>query len=314
MKRFWAIVLCLAVLSASVACAPSMAGDTLCITELYSAGSESDWIELYNYGNRPVSLQGWYLSDDPDKPGRCALPAAVLGAGERLVVSTADVLTFRLSAAGESVILSDPQGRTVQTVALPAAVAGLSYGAVKNDVYPPSSFAWYAAPTPGMPNNDGMLLGENATNTRFGVRINEIVCRNKASLYDSDGDYGDWAELYNTFPTAVDLSGWTLTDTETNTARWQFPAGTVLPAGGYLLVFCDEKNRAAGSEYHTNFRLSGDDGFLALYTADGTFCSGVTCETTEADIAFGCNEAGTTVRCRYPTPGYANAVDKGVAK
>ncbi len=310
--RLWAVVLCLVILSTLAACTPSTQGQTLCVTELYSAGGESDWIELYNYGEVPVSLGGWYLSDDPDEPGRCALPAAVLGKGERLVISTADALSFRLSAAGERVILSNPQGQTVQTVVLPAAVPGLSFGAVDDGTYPPSSFAWYAAPTPGMPNQDGMLLGENTTNTRFGVRINEIVCRNKASLYDGDGDYGDWAELYNTSVEAVDLSGWSLTDNETDTARWQFPAGTVLPAGGYLLVFCDGKDRALGGEYHTNFRLSENDGFLALYTADGTFCSGVTCEAAEADNAFGCNEAGATVRCRYPTPGYANAANKGV--
>lgn len=313
MKRMTCCLLIGVLLLCLAACSPAENTDTLCITELQSAGGEADWIELYNYGERAVSLQGWYLSDDPDSPGKAALPTAQLQAGERLVLSTADVLTFRLSADGETVVLSNPHGEAAHTVALPAAVPGLSYGALEGDIYPPTQFAWYAAPTPGQPNSMGMVLGENATNTEYGVRINECVARNKASLYDSEGDYGDWIELYNTADTAVVLSGWSLTDNESELDRWRFPENTVLPAGGYLLIFCDGKNSAENGEYHTNFRLGENDDYVGLYTADGSFCSGVTCNATEQDVAYGCNESGATVRCRYPTPGYANAAETEVA-
>lgn len=30
--------------------------------------SREDWIELYNSGAEPVSLEGWWLSDKPKKP------------------------------------------------------------------------------------------------------------------------------------------------------------------------------------------------------------------------------------------------------
>ena len=313
MKR-WAVLLafCFGLLLTS--CGAAQPAETLCITELQSAGGDADWIELCNYGTTAVDLNGWYLSNDPQSPGRSALPAVVLQPNERLVVSTSDTLAFRLSAEGETVILSDPTGKTVQTVVIPASVPGLSYGCVEEGGLPPAEFVWYAAPTMGLSNDHGMVLGDNATDTRYGVRINEYVTRNKASLYDSEGDYGDWIELYNFSDNAIDLSVWSLTDEETEPKRWQFPSGTVLPAGGYLVVFCDGKDKTNGAELHTSFRLGESDDFLALYTADGVFCSGVTCRTATQDEAYGCNDNGTVVLCRYPTPGYANAVKTEVAK
>ncbi len=312
--RLPAILLLCAVLCLCCACTSTPTGRTLCITELQSAGGETDWIELYNYGELPVPLQGWYLSDDPETPGKSPLPLYTLLPGERLVLTAGDTLTFRLSAAGETVVLSDPQGTAVQTIAVPASVPGLSYGSTETDSFSPAQFVWYATPTPGEDNSHGMLLGDNTTDTRYGVRINEYVSRNKSTLYDSAGDYGDWIELYNTSEAAVDLSGWALTDAEDDLSRWLFPAGTTLPAGGYLLVFCDGKDSAGDGELHTNFRLSENDGFLGLYTADGAFCSGVTCGATEQDVAFGCDNSGKTIRCRYPTPGRANAVETEVAE
>ena len=313
MKRLVALlVFCFGILLCS--CTPTQKAETLCITELQSAGGDADWIELCNYGTAAVNLNGWYLSNDPQSPGKSALPAAVLQPNERLVVSTSDSLAFRLSADGETVILSNPTGKTVQTVVIPASVPGLSYGCVEEGGLPPEEFVWYAAPTMGLSNNHGMMLGNNATDTRHGVRINEYVMRNKTSLYDREGNYGDWIELYNFSDKAIDLAGWSLTDEETEPQQWQFPSGTLLPAGGYLTVFCDGKDLADNGEYHTSFGLGDSDDFLALYTADGVFCSGVTCHAAAQDEAYGCDENGTVLRCRYPTPGYANAVKTEVAE
>ena len=37
-------------------------------------GDSPDWIELYNAGTESVSLDGWYLSDDPEEPARWRIP------------------------------------------------------------------------------------------------------------------------------------------------------------------------------------------------------------------------------------------------
>ena len=53
---------------------PTLKSQNLLISEFMAAnnsgtrdadGDFSDWIEIYNPGRAPVSLAGWYLSDDP---------------------------------------------------------------------------------------------------------------------------------------------------------------------------------------------------------------------------------------------------------
>lgn len=39
---------------------------------------EPDWVELYNSGDLPVSLDGFCLSDDPADPGKWSFPAATV--------------------------------------------------------------------------------------------------------------------------------------------------------------------------------------------------------------------------------------------
>lgn len=49
-------------------------------------GEEEDWVELWNAGDAPVSLQGKFLSDDPDDWAKWPLPAVTLAPDERMVV------------------------------------------------------------------------------------------------------------------------------------------------------------------------------------------------------------------------------------
>jgi hypothetical protein len=51
-------------------------------------GDHSGWVELLNAGPQGVSLHGYGLSDDSDRPFRWSFPAVTLDAGSRLVVFT----------------------------------------------------------------------------------------------------------------------------------------------------------------------------------------------------------------------------------
>jgi len=89
------------------------------------------------------------------------------------------------------------------------------------------------------------------------------------ALLDQDGDDSDWIEIHNPGPTAINLQGWYLTDSNNNLNKWAFPSTTV-PAGGYLTVFASGKDRAiSGQQLHTNFQLDADGGYLALVKPDG---------------------------------------------
>ena len=99
--------------------------------------------------------------------------------------------------------------------------------------------------------------------------INEFMAANAQVWFDLDGDSSDWLEIYNPTTAAVDLDGWYLTDDDDNLTKWQFPDVT-LAEDDYLVVFASEKDRrVAGSDLHTNFKLTQDGEYLALVDPDG---------------------------------------------
>ena len=101
------------------------------------------------------------------------------------------------------------------------------------------------------------------------VEISEFLAINDGGLADEDGMRPDWIEIHNAGPATVDLGGWHLTDDALNLSKWTFPA-TNLAAGGYLVVFASDKNRAvAGLPLHANFKLDEMGEYLALVAPDG---------------------------------------------
>ncbi|MEM6885608.1 MAG: lamin tail domain-containing protein [Verrucomicrobiota bacterium] len=94
---------------------------------------------------------------------------------------------------------------------------------------------------------------------------------NETDFVDEDGDNEDWIELYNDAGTAVDLTGWSLTDNASDLRKWLFPTGASIPANGYLVIFASGKNRRQfGEELHTNFSLKRGGEYLGLVRDDGT--------------------------------------------
>ncbi len=87
-------------------------------------------------------------------------------------------------------------------------------------------------------------------------------------ILDADGDSSDWIELYNPAPESFDLGGWYLTDDPNEPAKWRFPSPAILSPDGFLLVFASGKDRTQG-QLHTNFKLDGEGGYLALVLSDG---------------------------------------------
>src|SRR5262245_9067708 len=90
---------------------------------------------------------------------------------------------------------------------------------------------------------------------QMAVVINEFMATNTNGLVDQDNAHSDWIELYNNGNSAVDVTGWHLTDDEADLDKWTLPA-TNLSAGGYLVIFASGKDREVSEqELHTNFSL-----------------------------------------------------------
>jgi hypothetical protein len=117
-----------------------------------------------------------------------------------------------------------------------------------------------AQATPGATNSLASAIPEFPP-----VWINEMVPDNRSGLADGTGSAAPWVELINAGAAAVDLSGWSLSNTYTNSTAWSFPTGTWLPGNGYLVVFTDGKTaNTPPGEWHTSFRSNPTNGVLVL--------------------------------------------------
>ena len=92
-----------------------------------------------------------------------------------------------------------------------------------------------------------------------------------APVEEMRAEFVDWIELSNNGASGVDLTGWSLSDNETDLRKWSFPPGTTIPAGGYLLVLADDLDTAGISPVylHANFKLDAGGEYLALVDDSG---------------------------------------------
>ncbi len=140
------------------------------------------------------------------------------------------------------------------------------------------------------------------------VSINEILAINNAVIADEAGDYADYIELYNRGDTAVNLSGYFITDDPFNTDKWQLPF-TVLNPDSYLIIWADEEEWQG--QYHANFKLSGSGEFIGLFAPAATWFAPVdsfSYPAQQADIAYGRipNGTGSPDLLPWPSPGKHN--------
>ncbi len=223
----------------------------LVINEIHynSIGSlnSGDWVEIYNPTSSSVNLSGWHLQDGSNDftiPAGSTIPAngyfVLVEKDTSFTKIYPDVtnyvgdLGFGFSDLGEFVKLLSPQRCAVDAVEFgvqspwPGTPNGtgptLSLNSTGANNNLPSN--WSASSnhsgTPGAPNNN-LCAGGLPT-----IVINEI---NYNSILSNDP--GDWIELYNPAASSIDLSNWEFHDGKN---IFTIPAGTVLSAGGYMIL------------------------------------------------------------------------------
>lgn len=253
------------------------------------------------------------------------------GAGGALTVDCDD---FTLREISTDTFTATPNPFARVGVAYSASVAAVSDVGATVTLSAPALPAWITF-TPG-PNGTGTLTGTPTQTGSYavtllavdneggqlqqsfniaviqptGVMISEFLAENGSGLKDEDGDQGDWIELFNTDTAPADIGGWALSDDALLPLKWTFPAGTVIPARGFLVVFASAKNRTADSSHlHTNFRLTNSAaGYLSLAQANGTIVSSyVLYPAQRSDHSYGAyGSYATTGYLLTPTPGAPN--------
>jgi hypothetical protein len=249
-------------------------------------GEREPWVELYNAGSDPISLDGVYLSDNYTQLTQWAFPAdAVIAPDQFLVVwtdgepgettATEYHTSFRLNPTNGSVALSRRAGalQILDYLNYAGVPADDTYGAVPDGQPFYRQVMFY--PTPGGANNAAAPPGV--------VYINEWMAANTSAsgIADpADGNYDDWFELYNPGPAPVDLGDYHLTDTLTNRFQYRIPNNGqyVIPPGGLLLVWADNEtgqNRSNRADLHVNFQLNRSGEAIGLFAPDGTLVDAV---------------------------------------
>ncbi len=108
-----------------------------------------------------------------------------------------------------------------------------------------------------------------------------LVCINEIN-YNSSDDFNpeDWVELYNAGQTAIDLSSWQFKD-EDDDHVFTIDNGTILGAGGFLVIFSDADRFESCFPGVSNcigemdFGLSGGGELIRLFDADGNLVDSV---------------------------------------
>ncbi|MFC2131720.1 lamin tail domain-containing protein, partial [Bacteroidota bacterium] len=268
-------------------------------------GNFSDWIELYNSSASEVDLSGFYLTDDKDTLNKWKIPSGTNISAKGYMIFWADGndknlhTNFKLSADGETLALVNPNGITkVDTVKFGVQESDVSYGRVKDG---DPNWIYFEEPTFNAPNQ------KSSSNT-LPLVINELMASNSKTIQDETGAFPDWIELYNNSDEEIDISGFYITDEPYGyPSQWRIPAGTIIPANGFLIIWCDSDPK--DGPYHTNFKLSKDGDSVAIYAQDGkTIIDMISYGEQETDVSYGRKTDGEESWALFniPTPGATN--------
>ena len=108
----------------------------------------------------------------------------------------------------------------------------------------------------------GISLSATVESLPDGVILNELMAANRGSVMHA-GTTPDWIELHNPTDRDIDLGGAGLGDGVALEPTFFFPAQTILPAKGHLVVWCDNQQEAPG--LHTGFALDSEGQNIAFW-------------------------------------------------
>ena len=218
---------------------------------IYVNGKEAG---RYNMPGGNVTYNTWASSYAPNNPdsGEMTLNASLFQAGENIIA---------VEVHNNSATSTDIYWDAELAISSPGTVTEYYSTSPEVDI-PQGSFNLVAC---FEPMSDADRLAHGITP----IRVNEVSAAN--SVFANDYfKRADWVELYNTTDQAIDVEGMYLSDND-NPQKYRITKGdgtasTIIPAHGYLLVWCDKQEPTY--ELHANFKLSNDGGTVTLSAAD----------------------------------------------
>lgn len=135
--------------------------------------------------------------------------------------------------------------------------------------------------------------------------INEFMADNEQTVRDEGGAYSDWIEIYNGNNDPVNLGDLYLTDNFNDPLKWKLPA-TVLPAGGFILIWAD--GMPGLGLKHATFKLDRDGEEIGIFTRFRLVVDTLSFGLQREDVSMGRKSDGANEIIFLPiaTPGRSN--------
>ena len=226
----------------------------LALSEVFiDADGTLAWVEIANTGSASADLASMKFvvpNNSADEP--ISLEAALSGQVAAGATMTADVNFELVDGDNIHLLLTDADGNVLSAHRFDA----------ENEIsfqnFPAGSREWYRSTTASKGT-------ANDPERQDSIVINEIMYDHPA------GRSGEFIELYNKGATAVDLSGWEITEG----VRFDFPNGTTIAPQEYLVVAADtiwcQENYTEVTPPVGDFEggLSNDGETIRIVDADG---------------------------------------------
>jgi len=264
------------------------------ITCTTQSGEYYDWVEIYNRGANAVNLAGYALSDSESDLRKYEFGDVTIQPGQYLLVYCAKegygvegelIASFGINSLEETVVLSDPTGKILDSMHVERLEADTSYGRTAPDL-----FKVFTKPTPGYANTDDgyQEFRTNSSSASQGpLAISEVKTVGDETVTDGAGNMVPWVEIVNTSGAPMSLSGYSLTNNANHIGLFPLPDVTVA-AGQKLLIFADGTGAQVEGEIHTNFKIkvSGGD-TLILADSAGQIVDAVRIDRIPSDMSYG---------------------------
>jgi len=269
---------------------------------LASSPNGSDWLELFNRsGTAPVSLHNIYLGTSNDlfqiRSFSFLPPLGYLQLFADQLPGP-NHLDFKLHGAGDAIILSDETGGEMSRVTFGLQLDNISQGRL-----PDGSANIITFPGTASPGTSNYVAAST------GPILNEFLAKNITAVTNSAGRVADYLELYNPNPTNFPLAGMSLSVDQIQPGQWVFPAGAVINAQSYLVIWADG-GLPASTTLEANLNIGrpidGHSGGLYLFSATGQLMDSVEYGFQIPDLSLG-RSGGAWKLLTSPTPGATNA-------
>lgn len=140
--------------------------------------------------------------------------------------------------------------------------------------------------------------------TNSNVLINEICSKSRVSFVDKYNEASDWIELYNPSNKEIDISGYGLSNSETDKFLFKFE-NCKIPSKSYLVVVASGRDETIyKGEYHVPFTLSQNKGGTIYFSSPTEVLAEINYPALKDDISYG--RIGDEFSMLIPSPNKNN--------